>query len=355
MPIPWLHDRFGFYAVPGDFSISQSKVFRSGRIYGMDVSSGAAVVAALFSCRNQDTDNMHMHMRVLDLCCSPGLKLCMMADLLSPSSTIVGVDISDRRLALCKNIVKKYHVDPETSGHASAPNGPRIRLYCADGTNFGQDPDPQVVFDSVVATEQQKMTGKRKRMNKSARARERKRLRHLSSLDKHTSTIKSDENASPLTIKPFDLVLVDAECSTDGSLKHIQQRLLKKASSTTGSDDNATASNPTLTDPEKLKALVKLQKDLILSGFNLLKPGGILVYSTCSLSIEQNESIVKWLLVNHQDSFVIPVKFPLAENNRIRDGTVEGTLRFLPVTDSAASHYGGGFFLAKIGKRALGA
>jgi 16S rRNA C967 or C1407 C5-methylase (RsmB/RsmF family) len=134
---------------------------------------------------------------------------------------------------------------------------------------------------------------------------------------------------------------------------------MKRASSTTGSDDNATARNPTLTDPEKLKALVKLQKDLILSGFNLLKPGGILVYSTCSLSIEQNESIVKWLLVNHQDSFVIPVKFPLAEASRIGEGTLEGTVRFLPSLantegdDSGASLFGGGFFLAKIGKRAF--
>ena len=314
----------------------------------MDVSSGAAV-AALFSSVN-DTD-----VRVLDLCCSPGLKLCMMADHLSPSSTIVGVDISDRRLALCKNIVKKYQIDPETSGHASDSNGARIRLYCADGTKFGNDPDPKVIFDSMVAAEQQKTTGKRKRMNKSARARECKQFRHLSSLDKQTSSIKNDEKASPLTIKPFDFVLVDAECSTDGSLKHVQQRLLKRASMTTGSEDTATASNPILTDVEKLTALVKLQKELILSGFNLLKPGGILVYSTCSLSIEQNEGIVKWLLVNRQDAFVIPVKFPLAESNRIRDGTVEGTLRFLPVTDSAPSLYGGGFFLAMIGKRAEGA
>ena len=69
-----MNERFGFYAVPGDFSVAQSKVFRSGRIYGMDVSSGAAV-AALLSDHAPD-------LRVLDLCCSPRLKLCMIADLL---------------------------------------------------------------------------------------------------------------------------------------------------------------------------------------------------------------------------------------------------------------------------------
>jgi 16S rRNA C967 or C1407 C5-methylase (RsmB/RsmF family) len=312
----------------------------------MDVSSGAAVAALFSSSRSTD-------MRVLDLCCSPGLKLCMMADLLSSSSTIVGVDISERRLALCKSIVKKYHVDPGTLGCASGSNRARIRLYCADGTTFGTEPDPELIFDSVAATEEQKTAGKRKRMNKSARARERKRLRQLSSMDKQSSSIESEVPAYESA--PFDLVLVDAECSTDGSLKHVQQRVLKRARSKTASDDN------TLTDPEKLKSLVELQNGLIVSGFNLLKPGGVLVYSTCSLSIEQNEGVVKWLLENHKASFVIPVKFPLAEGSRIGDGTLEGTVRFLPslattdVTDSAASLYGGGFFLAKVGKRAVGA
>jgi 16S rRNA C967 or C1407 C5-methylase (RsmB/RsmF family) len=323
----------------------------------MDVSSGAAVAALFSSGRNTDV-------RVLDLCCSPGLKLCMMADLLSSSSTIVGVDISERRLALCKSIVKKYHVDSGTLGCPRDSNRVRIRLYCADGTRFGTEPDPQLIFDSVAATEEQKTAGKRKRMNKSARARERKRLRQLSSVGIQSSTIESEipaSQSSPLTIYLFDLVLVDAECSTDGSLKHVQQRVLKRSDLTAESGGNTTASNPTLTDPEKLKSLVELQNGLIASGFNLLKPDGVLVYSTCSLSIEQNEGVVKWLLENHKDSFVIPVKFPLAEGSRIREGTLEGTVRFLPslatteVTDSGASLYGGGFFLAKIGKRAVGA
>jgi 16S rRNA C967 or C1407 C5-methylase (RsmB/RsmF family) len=323
----------------------------------MDVSSGAAVAALFSSGRSTD-------MRVLDLCCSPGLKLCMMADLLSSSSTIVGVDISECRLALCRSIVKKYHVDPGTLGCARDSYTARIRLYCADGSRFGTEPDPELIFDSMAASEEQKTAGKRKRMNKSARARERKRLRQLSLLGQQLSTIENEISASKsslLTMDPFDLVLVDAECSTDGSLKHVQQRVLKRPRSTTESDENTTASNPTLTNPEKLKSLVELQCGLIVSGFNLLKPGGLLVYSTCSLSIEQNEGVVTWLLKNHKDSFVIPVKFPLAKGSRIGDGTLEGTVRFLPslattqVTDSAASLYGGGFFLAKIGKRTVGA
>lgn len=351
MPIPWLDECFGFYAIPGKFSLAQSYVFRSGRVYGMDVSSGAAVAALLSNQRGI------RNVRVLDLCCSPGLKLCMTADLLHPSSTVVGVDISEERLAVCKSIVKKYHVDSDTSGRAASaddfPSGARIRLYCADGTKFGSEPDPELVFDSVAAIEDQKVAGKRKRMNKSARARERKRLKQLSSLERKDSCeVVGDSQGQPLTGEPFDCVLVDAECSTDGSLKHVQQRALKA-----GGGDNAFVSNPTLTDPEQLASLVELQKGLISSAFGLLKPGGVLVYSTCSLSTDQNEDVCEWLLKNEKDSFIIPVEFPMAKGNLVVSGSLEGTVRFHPgVTRSSPEDgpsflVGGGFFLAKLGKR----
>ncbi len=124
VPIPWLDDCFGFHAIPGDFSLAQSKAFRSGRIYGMDVSSGAAVAALLSG------HEIKHNVRVLDLCCSPGLKLCMIADLLSCSSTVVGVDISKERLAVCKRVVKKYHVDRETSGHTPACDDTSKTILC---------------------------------------------------------------------------------------------------------------------------------------------------------------------------------------------------------------------------------
>lgn len=311
----------------------------------MDVSSGAAAAALLLGIPVTASNA-----RVLDLCCSPGLKLCTIADYLVSSATVVGVDVSEERLAVCKRIVKKYHVDPATSGFSPNKNGPRIRLYCADGTTFGSEPDPTLVFDSVAAIEDQQVAGKRKRMNKSARARERKRLRQLSSLDKKSTTGVSHDNESKLTIEPFDYVLVDAECSTDGSLKHVQQRA-KKA----GKGELAT--NETLTDPNKLESLVELQKGLISSGFKLLKQDGYLVYSTCSLSTDQNERVVEWLLENYSDAYIIPLKFPFGENKLIAEGSLEGTVRFLPGvhaisgTEQAPSLFGGGFFLAKLGRR----
>ena len=33
---------------------------------------------------------------------------------------------------------------------------------------------------------------------------------------------------------------------------------------------------------------------LVLQAVSLLKPGGVLVYSTCTITIEENEAIVVW-------------------------------------------------------------
>jgi 16S rRNA C967 or C1407 C5-methylase (RsmB/RsmF family) len=412
--VPWLDERLAFYALPGDFSLAQSPCFRSGRVYGQDVSSGAAVAALLSDQYDTATPQVDANatvestttnaenessFRVLDLCCSPGLKLCAIADWLlmlndndkdhsmKKPSAVVGVDISESRTALCKRILTKYHVDPDTCKGADSsetPNqdadGPgsnvRIRLYCNDGTTFGlADSALNLVFDSAAAAEEYRVLGKRKRMNKSARGRERKRLKQLSGIDE--VPVAPGESllppASPgITIELFDRVLVDAECSTDGSLKHVQQRLIKKEKQRQEDDDPSSPQLiPQLTNNQQLADLVRLQQRLAESGFRLLKPGGCMVYSTCSLSEDQNEGVVSWLLKQHAEARIIPVSFAsgLPETSSlIKEGTLPGTVRFVPNTesyedspvtsgdDSLVSRYlsnslfGGGFFLAKIQK-----
>lgn len=48
----------------------------------------------------------------------------------------------------------------------------------------------------------------------------------------------------------------------------------------------------------KVISLSKLQKELIIKAYSLLKPGGTLVYSTCSFSYEEDEEVIKYLLAN---------------------------------------------------------
>ena len=119
-----------------------------------------------------------------------------------------------------------------------------------------------------------------------------------------------------------------------------------------------------------MNELIGLQKRLIESGFRLLKRGGIMVYSTCSLSSKQNEQVVHWLLDKYKDTaYIIPVSFSAEsygntssssqELSFIEEGSISGTVRFNPMDETTTEMSsqidcimpGSGFFLAKIGKR----
>jgi len=438
LAVPWLNERLGFYALPATFGLARSECFVQGRIYGMDISSGAAVAALLLddhdvlvpanpqqktdcgiaigqvvdSASADDANATDTSLRVLDLCCSPGLKLCTMADLLSDNATVVGVDISESRISLCKKIITKYHINQQTSGSSACSTGrvgnidttssncARIRLYCQDGTHFGLSSfrdDDKLVFDSEISREDEHVVaGKRKRMNKSARARQQKRLRtiaHLDFVDTCNNTTQEgcksqadeeqekqeEQNICNICCHLFDRVLVDAECSTDGAIKHLKHKMKQEQNSTNRSDEKTTSAFSKsgiykLGNEEAMADLVNLQQRLILSGFRLLKRGGALVYSTCSLSEEQNEGVVNWLLEQRPDAFIMPVLFDASDGNGvskkesflISEGGIPGTVRFRPKllhvsppnessNTSASSEnellFGGGFWLAKIGKR----
>mmetsp|Transcript_20974 Transcript_20974/g.48447 ORF Transcript_20974/g.48447 Transcript_20974/m.48447 type:complete len:304 (+) Transcript_20974:351-1262(+) len=303
----------------------------------MDANSGAAVAALICNEYNVSGKSSSGSLpckgaRLLDMCCAPGLKLCMMADLV-PDALVVGVDVDPQRISLCKNIVEKYHVTTKEDEKDRS----WIRLYRGDGVDFLKSCDTsELVFDSQVAQEEKAFAGSRKRKNKSARAREQKRLRQLASLD-HAKA-ENDPNKTGESEVLFDFALVDAECSTDGSLKHVQHRMAK-----TGKLDNHQ-----LTDESELQKLVHLQRRLLESGFRLLKAGGVLVYSTCSLSVAQNEEVVQWLLEHHSNAFIIPIAFSCGT-----EGNVSGTVRFLPSCkdDDGNIGGGGGLFVSKIGKR----
>ena len=58
---------------------------------------------------------------------------------------------------------------------------------------------------------------------------------------------------------------------------------------------------------EKVLKCAEIQKTLILCAYNMLKPGGIMCYSTCSFSIEEDEEIVEYLL-NNSDAEVVKIE-----------------------------------------------
>lgn len=108
-----------------------------------------------------------------------------------------------------------------------------------------------------------------------------KRLKY--NVEKQGATIVEVNNGRGETIGKqyegyFDKVLLDAPCSGEG-------RFLANDAKTYRSWSEKT-----------VRELAKLQKKLFKSAYQALKPGGEMVYSTCTLNKEENEEILLWAM-----------------------------------------------------------
>ena len=103
-----------------------------------------------------------------------------------------------------------------------------------------------------------------------------------------------------------------------------------------------------------IKNLSGIQKRLLDAAWGILKKGGTLVYSTCTLEPEENEGVVDWLLEKYPDAKVEEVKLPglksspavLEFNDKKFNSEVKKCLRIWPQDNQTE-----GFFVAKIKKK----
>ena len=123
----------------------------------------------------------------------------------------------------------------------------------------------------------------------------------------------------------FDSILLDAPCSGEGTVRK-DSNALKNWSIESNTD------------------IAKVQKDLIKSAFYALKPGGTLVYSTCTLTPLENQQVCEYLQSEFANALQVePLNtlFPGAE----KATTKEGYLHVWPQTFDSE-----GFFIAKFKK-----
>jgi 16S rRNA (cytosine967-C5)-methyltransferase len=85
--------------------------------------------------------------------------------------------------------------------------------------------------------------------------------------------VQTGDAAAFTTDAPFDRVLVDPPCSGLGTLQ--------------GHPDLRWRSSP-----EAIERLAQTQANILRAGVAALRPGGTLVYSTCTLSPSENEEQV---------------------------------------------------------------
>lgn len=98
---------------------------------------------------------------------------------------------------------------------------------------------------------------------------------------------------------------------------------------------------------QSITELNVLQKEILQSAIAYLKPDGLLMYSTCTISRRENEQMVKWLCETfdfepEDMSPYLPDNLP----EDIKKASASGMLQLLPGT-----HPTDGFFLARLKKR----
>jgi NOL1/NOP2/sun family putative RNA methylase len=131
----------------------------------------------------------------------------------------------------------------------------------------------------------------------------------------------------------FDKVLVDAPCSGTGTIR----RSLKVLN---------------MWGPHLVEKMAGIQKHLLETGFKVLKPNGILVYSTCTLEPAENEAVVSFLLDKYENAKLekinlkIKRSLPVLKHGDLEiNPAVKDCLRIHPQDNDSE-----GFFVAKIRK-----
>jgi len=119
--------------------------------------------------------------------------------------------------------------------------------------------------------------------------------------------------------KLFDKILLDAPCSATGVIRrHPDIKLLRK--------------------PKDITALVALQKDILANLWPMLKPGGILLYATCSILKSENEEQMSCFLESYENAQELKIDLDWGINTKVGK-------QQLP------SHNFDGFYYAKLQKR----
>ena len=123
----------------------------------------------------------------------------------------------------------------------------------------------------------------------------------------------------------FDKILLDAPCSGSGTLNLKNENIEKNFTE------------------ELIERSVKLQETLLKKAIKILKVGGELIYSTCSILKEENEDLLERILNKNLE--LIPIANNIFENVPKLPVKLEGTLCVMP------NELYEGFFVAKIRKK----
>jgi len=114
----------------------------------------------------------------------------------------------------------------------------------------------------------------------------------------------------------FDKILVDAPCSGSG--------MFRRDPGAIGSWQSYGSASCTV-----------LQRDILAAAWKMLRPGGYLVYSTCTFSKSENEEMISWFIAQTPDAVVSPIGL----RPGVSEGFLPGTVRIWPHLSAGDGHF----------------
>lgn len=118
----------------------------------------------------------------------------------------------------------------------------------------------------------------------------------------------------------FDKIVVDAPCSGEGMFRKDEKAIWEWT-------------------PEQVAFCADRQQMILSCADEMLKPGGVLVYSTCTFAPEEDEEQICKFLAEHPDYILEDWKNYLAPDSGISSGSLEGTMRLWPHKISGEGHF----------------
>ncbi|XP_062192180.1 rRNA (cytosine-C(5))-methyltransferase NOP2C isoform X3 [Phragmites australis] len=303
-------ERKGLYIGQGITAMSRAGIFRvthgiavemTDRVYKLpsfnDVLEGEIFLQNLPSIVAARVLDPQPGERILDMCAAPGGKTTAIAILMRDKGEVVALDRSHNKVMdilklaaeMDLNCIKAYKLDAlksvrkttEGRNHGMADNhSEAIETMAEDSdschitvdvwaTNAGEDNSTATI---VQSGQEHAVDDKRY----ASKADLRKNLRRMKNgPGRNNCSGDRVEKSKGFFPNSFDRVLLDAPCSALG----LRPRLF--------------ASMETL---ESLKNHAKYQRKMFDQAVKLVRPGGVIVYSTCTINPGENEALVRYAL-----------------------------------------------------------
>lgn len=289
---PQYLERNGVYIGQGNAMMSRAGIFRAShgiaiemtnRVFNLpsfhDVLEGEIFLQNLPSIITAHVLDPQQGERILDMCAAPGGKTTAIAILMRDKGEVVAVDRSHNKVMdiqklaaeMGLNCITAYRLDAlKAVARVNGSADPVIPTRDEDSLVVSVNDSGQLGFPVEVCDEK---ANKNVYLSKADIRKSMRRMRN--GPGRNQSMGGRVENSKGFSRDSFDRVLLDAPCSALG----LRPRLF--------------SGEETL---DSLRNHGKYQKRMFDQAVQLVRPGGVIVYSTCTINPGENEALVRYAL-----------------------------------------------------------